>query len=103
MWFHETITILYDYMTPEYQPVPIEICWYILFQSSFVIRTNLQLLNLNFTKMFCFPGRENDLNHLLSNFVDSGHEITFFCHSQYVDISEINPYLKKSKGILNAR
>ena len=34
-------------------------------------------------------GTENDLNHVLSTFVDSEHEISNFCHSRYVDMSEI--------------
>ena len=36
-----------------------------------------------------FAGTENDLNHVLSTFVDSEHEITNFCHSWYVDLSEV--------------
>ena len=40
-------------------------------------------------------GSENDLNHVLSTFVDSEHEITNFCHSQYVDIyTKFNLYSK---------
>ena len=35
-------------------------------------------------------GTENDLDHVLSTYVDSEHEITNFCRSQYVDISEIH-------------
>ena len=34
-------------------------------------------------------GTENDLNHVLSTFVDSEHEIPNFCHSRYIDMSEI--------------
>ena len=34
-------------------------------------------------------GTENDLNHVLSTFVDSEHEIPNFCHSRYVDTSEL--------------
>ena len=41
-------------MTPQYQPVPIKICRYILFPSRFVIRTNLPLPSLYFTKCFIF-------------------------------------------------
>ena len=41
-------------------------------------------------------GSENDLNHVLSTFVDSEHEITNFCHSQYVDISEIQSIFQNS-------
>ena len=32
---------------------------------------------------------ENDLNHVLSTFVDSEHEIKFLCNSRYVDMSEL--------------
>ena len=41
-------------------------------------------------------GSENDLNHVLSTFVDSEHEITNFCHSHYVDISEIQSIFQNS-------
>ena len=41
-------------------------------------------------------GSENDLNHVLSTFVDSEHEITNFCYSQYVDISEIQSIFQNS-------
>ena len=41
-------------------------------------------------------GSENDLNHVLSTFVDSEHEITNFCHSRYVDISEIQSIFQNS-------
>ena len=34
-------------------------------------------------------GTENDLNHVLSTFVDSAHEISNFCNSRYVDMSEL--------------
>ena len=34
-------------------------------------------------------GTENNLNHVLSTFVDSEHEIPNFCHSRYKDMSEI--------------
>ena len=34
-------------------------------------------------------GTENDLNNVLSTFVDSEHEIPNFCHSRYIDMSEI--------------
>ena len=36
-----------------------------------------------------FAGTENDLNRVLSTFVDSEHEISNFCHSRYVDLSEV--------------
>ena len=34
-------------------------------------------------------GTENDLNHVLSTFVDSEHEIPNFCNSRYLDMSEL--------------
>ena len=34
-------------------------------------------------------GTENGLNHVLSTFVDSEHEISNFCHSRYVHLSEV--------------
>ena len=34
-------------------------------------------------------GTENDLNYVLSTFVDSEHEIPNFCHSRYIDTSEV--------------
>ena len=34
-------------------------------------------------------GTENDLNHVLSTFVDFEHEIPIFCNSLYVDMSEL--------------
>ena len=34
-------------------------------------------------------GTENDLNHVLSTFMDSEHEIPNFCHSRYIAMSEI--------------
>ena len=43
-------------------------------------------------------GSENDLNHVLSTFVDSEHEIKKFSHSQYVDISEIQSIFKNSQN-----
>ena len=36
-----------------------------------------------------FASTENDLNHVLSTFVDSEHEISNFSHSRYVDLSEV--------------
>ena len=36
-----------------------------------------------------FAGTENYLNHVLSTFVDSEHEISNFCNSRYVDLSEV--------------
>ena len=34
-------------------------------------------------------GTENNLNHVLSTFVDSEHKIPNFCNSHYVDLSEL--------------
>ena len=34
-------------------------------------------------------GTENDLNHVLSTFVDSEHEIPNFCNSRYIDMPEL--------------
>ena len=36
----------------------------------------------------------NDLNQLLSTFVDSEHEIKNFCSSQYIDLSDLSSILK---------
>ena len=36
-----------------------------------------------------FAGAENDLNRVLSTFVDSEHESSNFCHSRYINLSEI--------------
>ena len=42
-----------------------------------------------------FYGTENDLNHILSTFVDSEHEIATFCDSSYIAISDIQSIIKK--------
>ena len=42
-------------------------------------------------------GTENDLNHVLSTFVDSEHEIPNFCHSQYVDTSEVQSSFQNNR------
>ena len=39
-------------------------------------------------------GTENDLNHILSTFVDSEHEITNFCDSRYIELSDIKSVIK---------
>ena len=39
-------------------------------------------------------GDNNDLNQLLSTFVDSEHEIKNFCSSQYIDLSDLSSILK---------
>ena len=36
-----------------------------------------------------FAGTENGLNYVLSTFVDSEHEISNFCHSRYLHLSEV--------------
>ena len=45
-------------------------------------------------------GTENDLNHVLSNFVDSEHEIPNFCHSRYVDTSEVQSLFQNNREFL---
>ena len=42
----------------------------------------------------CLAGTENDLNHILSTFVDSEHEIKFFCDSRYIELSDIKSVIK---------
>ena len=39
-------------------------------------------------------GTENDLNRVLSTFVDSEHEIPNFCHSRYLDTSATQSFSK---------
>ena len=41
-------------------------------------------------------GTENDLNHVLSSFVDSEHEIVNFRDSRYIDMSYIQSVFKQS-------
>ena len=41
-------------------------------------------------------GTENDLNHVLSSFVDSEHEIVSFRDSRYIDMSDIKSVFKQS-------
>ena len=41
-----------------------------------------------------FYGTENDLNHILSTFVDSEQEIATFCDSSYITISDIQSIIK---------
>ena len=43
-----------------------------------------------------FAGTENDLNHVLSTFVDSEHEISNFCNSRYVDLSEVQSIFRNN-------
>ena len=38
-------------------------------------------------------GTENDLNHIMSNFVDSANEIMNFWESQYIDMCDIESAL----------
>ena len=47
-----------------------------------------------------FTGTENDLNHVLSTFVDSEDEITNFCHSRYVDLSEVQSIFQNNPNEL---
>ena len=42
-------------------------------------------------------GTENDLNHVLSTFVDSEHEIPNFCHSRYVNTSEVQSLFQNNR------
>ena len=42
-------------------------------------------------------GTENDLNHVLSTFVDSEHQIPNFCHSRYVDTSEVQSLFQNNR------
>ena len=51
----------------------------------------------------CTKYKEQDIfnnlagtENVLSTFVDSEHEITNFCHSQYVDMSEIHSIFQNS-------
>ena len=41
-------------------------------------------------------GTENYLNHVLSSFVDSEHEIVSFRDSRYIDMSDIKSVFKQS-------
>ena len=43
----------------------------------------------------CLTGTANDLNHILSTFVDSEHEIKNFCDSRYIKLSDIKSVIKK--------
>ena len=36
----------------------------------------------------------NDLNHILSTFVDSEYEIKTFCDSRYIELSDIKSLIK---------
>ena len=42
----------------------------------------------------------NNLNQLLSTFVDSEHEIKHFCSSQYIDLSDLKNNLEKMMMVL---
>ena len=42
----------------------------------------------------CLASTENDLNHILSTFVDSEHEIKNFCNSRYIELSDIKSVIK---------
>ena len=39
-------------------------------------------------------GTENDLNHILSTFVESEHGIEIFCDSRYIELSDITSIIK---------
>ena len=43
-----------------------------------------------------FAGTESDLNHVLSTFVDSEYEISNFCNSRYVDLSEVQSIFRNN-------
>ena len=47
-----------------------------------------------------FAGTKNDLNHVLSTFVDSEHEISNFCDSRYVDLSEVQSIFRNNPNEL---
>ena len=42
----------------------------------------------------CLAGTENNLNHILSTFVESEHEIENFCDSPYIELSDITSIIK---------
>ena len=42
----------------------------------------------------CLAGTENDLNHILSNFVDNELEIKHVCDSRYIELSDIKSVIK---------
>ena len=42
----------------------------------------------------CLAGTENDLNHVLSTFVESEHEIENFCDARYIEPSDITSIIK---------
>ena len=42
----------------------------------------------------CLAGTENDLNHILSTFVESEHKIENFCNSRYIELSDFTSIIK---------
>ena len=42
----------------------------------------------------CLASTENDLNHILSTFVESEHEIENLCDSRYIELSDITSIIK---------
>ena len=42
----------------------------------------------------CLAGTENDINHILSTFVESEHEIENFLDSRYIELSDITSIIK---------
>ena len=42
----------------------------------------------------CLAGAENDLNHIVSTFVESEHEIENVCDSRYMELSDITSIIK---------
>ena len=43
-------------------------------------------------------GTDKDLNHILSSFEDSEHEIPTFCDSQYLSMTDIKSLFKKNSS-----
>ena len=43
-------------------------------------------------------GTENDLNHIMSNFVDSEDEIMNFCESRYIDMCDIESAFQSNQN-----
>ena len=43
-------------------------------------------------------GTENDLNHIMSNFVDSEDEIMNFCESRYIDMCDIESAFRSNQN-----
>ena len=43
-------------------------------------------------------GTENDLNHIMSNFVDSDDKIMNFCESRYIDMCDIESVFRSNQN-----